>query len=51
VVGLLADATSLRAALVPVVASTAAIALLARYSGVTYAPDRPPSTRKVDALT
>jgi MFS family permease len=50
-VGLLANATSLRAALVPVVASTAAIALLARYSGVTYAPDRPPSTRKVDALT
>ena len=50
-VGLLASATSLRAALIPVVASTASIALLARYSGVTYAPDSPPSTRNVDALT
>jgi MFS family permease len=50
-VGLLASATTLRTALIPVVASTAAIALLARYSGVTYAPDSPPSTRKVDALT
>jgi MFS family permease len=50
-VGLLASATSLRTALIPVVASTASIALLARYSGVTYAPDSPPSTRKVDALT
>jgi MFS family permease len=50
-VGLLAGATSLRTALVPVVVSTASIALLARYSGVTYAPDSPPSTRKVDALT
>jgi len=50
-VGLLANATSLRTALVPVVASTAAIALLARYSGVTYAPASPPSTRNVDALT
>ena len=50
-VGLLASATSLRAALIPVVASTASIALLARYSGVTYAPDSPPSTRNVDAVT
>jgi predicted MFS family arabinose efflux permease len=50
-VGLLASATSLRTALVPVVVSTASIALLARYSGVTYAPDSPPSTRNVDALT
>ena len=50
-VGLLASVTSLRAALIPVVASTASIALLARYSGVTYAPDSPPSTRNVDALT
>jgi Major Facilitator Superfamily len=50
-VGLLASATSLRTALIPVVASTASIALLARYSGVTYAPDSPPSTRNVDALT
>jgi MFS family permease len=45
-VGLLASATSLRAALIPVVASTASIALLARYSGVTCtvsasAPPRP----------
>jgi MFS family permease len=50
-VGLLASATSLRTALIPVVASTASIALLARYSGVTYAPHSPPSTRNVDALT
>jgi MFS family permease len=50
-VGLLASATSIRTALIPVVASTASIALLARYSGVTYAPDSPPSTRNVDALT
>jgi MFS family permease len=49
-VGLLAGATSLRAALVPVVVSTASIALLARYSGVTYAPDSPPSTRNVEAV-
>ena len=50
-VGALAGLTSLRVALVPVVVSTAAIALLARYSGVTYAPDSPPSTRNVDAVT
>jgi MFS family permease len=50
-VGALAGATSLRTALMPVVASTAAIALLARYSGVTYAPESPPSTRKVEAVT
>jgi MFS family permease len=50
-VGVLANATSLRTALIPVVASTAAIAVLARYSGVTYAPESPPSTRNVDALT
>jgi MFS family permease len=50
-VGLMAEATSLRTALIPVVVSTASIALLARYSGVTYAPASPPSTRKVDALT
>jgi MFS family permease len=50
-VGALAGLTSLRVALAPVVASTAAIALLARYSGVTYAPDSPPSTRNVEAVT
>jgi MFS family permease len=49
--GALATLTSLRTALVPVIVSTACIAALARYSGVTYAPARPPSTRKVDAVT
>ena len=51
IVGALAGLTSLRVALTPIVVSTAAIALLARYSGVTYAPDSPPSTRKVEAVT
>jgi MFS family permease len=50
-VGALAGLTSLRIALVPVVVSTAAIALLARSPGVTYAPARSPSRRKVEALT
>jgi MFS family permease len=50
-VGALAGLTSLRVALAPVVASTAAIALLARYSGVTYAPESPPSTKNVEAVT
>jgi predicted MFS family arabinose efflux permease len=50
-VGALAGLTSLRVALAPIVVSTAAIALLARYSGVTYAPESPPSTRKVEAVT
>jgi predicted MFS family arabinose efflux permease len=51
VVGALASVTSLRAALALAVATMVAFALLARYSGVTYAPDNPPSTRNVDALT
>jgi predicted MFS family arabinose efflux permease len=51
VVGGLASVAGLRAALALPVATMVAFALLARYSGVTYAPDSPPSTRKVDALT
>lgn len=45
-VGLLAELTSLRAALVPVVVSTAAIALLARGVPVTRASRRPPTARR-----